>query len=686
MKTKLRKNIKGLYFSGLVFLLVLFLNPCLILAQFMAEKIKDHGDDSNRMVWVIMGDGYTSLELDEFQQDVDRVINELLSVSPWMDYKDFINIYRIDVISDESGADHPASDIYVDTALDSTYDTYGISRLLTANDAKAFDIASSVPSFDAVIILVNDEEYGGSGGATIVLSNHEKAGRIVIHEAGHLIGSLADEYETPYPGYPEGDSEPNVTYQTEFEYIPWKDWIESGTPLPTPESGGEYEIGLYEGARYLSTGIYRPDHNCMMRSLGAPFCPICAEALVINLYNYVDPIDSYLPELNNVFMSSNYSVLEFKIELVNSYSESMGIGWEIDGVMQEKANENSLTVDVSTLKKGSHGVSVLVVDYTSLVRNDPQGLLFSSRTWNFEKESASGVISGRVANAINNQGIEGVQVELEGGEYSTTTELDGTFSLSPVSEGLYGIIAVRESYNTASKSNIRVNDGENTTVTISLDPLFSTYSISGQIIGDLKEEAIVNLRKGETILLSSKANADGSYSFNGMENGSYTVVPNTGEAVFTPPFYELTVEDADITGINFKAQAESCPAQVVLEEPSPSLDLLRRLRNNVLAKNELGRKYTNLYYTHAPELTKLIIAHEEIREEVLEVILAIIPDLTSLVEGEGVNLRSEVVEDVEDLFATLASHASPGLKRTLKMMKKDMKNRKILKKFGITSQ
>jgi hypothetical protein len=68
------------------------------------------------------------------------------------------------------------------------------------------------------------------------------------------------------------------------------------------------------------------------------------------------------------------------------------------------------------------------------------------------------------------------------------------------------------------------------------------------------------------------------------------------------------------------------------------------------------------------------------------VILAIIPDFTSLVEGEGVNLRSEVVEDVEDLFDTLESHASPGLKRTLRMVKKDMKNRKILKKFGITSQ
>jgi len=169
MKTKLRKNIKALSISIAFPLFILLLNPYPIQAQFLFEKIGDNGDDANRMVWVIMGDGYTSMEIDDYHQDVDRVINEFFGTSPWSDYKYFINVYRIDVISNESGADHPSDNLYVDTALDSTYDTYGITRLLTVDDSKAFEIACIAPSFDAVMIIVNDESYGGSGGATMVL-------------------------------------------------------------------------------------------------------------------------------------------------------------------------------------------------------------------------------------------------------------------------------------------------------------------------------------------------------------------------------------------------------------------------------------------------------------------------------------------------------------------------------------
>lgn len=684
MKKKLHENVKGLYLTLLSFLFLFFFNPCSILAQFSFEKIEDHGNDENRMVWVIMGDGYTSLELDYYYRDVDNIIHEFFSTSPWAEYKNFINIYRIDVVSNESGADHPSSNIYVDTALDATYDTYGIGRLLTVNDAKAFDIASSIPSFDAVMVIVNDGTYGGSGGATMVFSNHEKSGRIALHEAGHLIADLADEYETPYPGYPEGDSEPNVTYQTELEYIPWKSWIESGTPLPTPETGGDFGVGIYEGARYRSTGIYRPTYNSIMRSLGSPYGPINSEAVVINLYNYVDPIDKHLPDANNLLSSSDYSVSQFKIELVNPESEGLGISWEIDGIILEKENSTTLSVDASILKQGSHSIKVLVAEYTPLVRNDPQELLFSSRTWSLEKASASGIISGRVVNSLNNHGIEGVEIKTYEGEYSTITDVDGSYQLSAVSEGIYTIISSSERYSSFSKSTIEVIDGEITTVNISLDPLFDTHSISGYIRGDVKEGISINLKKGDDIFLSLKTNADGSYLINGLGNGTFTVIPSLSKYTFNPPLYELLIDDEDFTGINFEALSQSCPAQEVLEDQSSSLNLLRKLRNEILAKHELGREYTNLYYKHAPEMTSLIITHEEIREDVSELILDIIPEIKLLIEGEYVILRTEVIDEVENFFNTLESYARPEFRKTIKKMIKDIRKKNFLSTFGVT--
>ncbi|MBW2182883.1 MAG: carboxypeptidase regulatory-like domain-containing protein [Deltaproteobacteria bacterium] len=675
---------KRFYFNLFTTLFVLLSSPYIILADFLVEKIEDHGNDSNRMVLVIMGDGYTSLELDDYHQDVKLIIDEIFNASPWAEYKNFINVYRIDVVSNESGADHPSSNIYVDTTLDATYDTYGISRLLTVDDAKALDYASLVPTFDAVMVIVNDPQYGGSGGATMVLSNHEKSGRIALHEAGHLIGDLADEYETPYPGYPEGDSEPNVTYQTELGYIPWKNWIESSTPLPTSETGGDFEVGIYEGARYRSTGIYRPTYNSIMRSLSAPYGPINSEAVVLSLYNYVDPIDDYTPDLNNVFLSSEYSVLKFNVDLVNSSNDDIGIGWEIDGLIKENEISENLTLDVSTLKKGNHNVKVLVADYTSLVRHDPQALLVSSRTWNFNKEYEVGAISGTIVNVINNQGIEGALVETEGGEYSTISEANGSFRLTSVSEGIYSIIVSSDQYTTDIKDTIEVRDGEDANVTISLEPLFNTYSISGYIIGDLKE-GVVNLKKREEIILTSEIKTDGSYSFKGMGNDSYTVYPNIDESELTPLYHEVTVTDDDLTDINFKVQAALCPAEVALEEESSPINLLRNFRNTVLAKNDIGRKYTNLYYKHAAELTKLIIAHEEIRTGVIELIFDMMPDINLLLEGEEALLSPEMKEELEALIDSLESYASPRLKKSLNMVRKDIKNNEMLQKLGVVT-
>lgn len=692
MTKKIKANIKIICLCTgiLLALFILLVNPYPLQAELFFEKIEDSGDDANRMVWVIMGDGYTSMEMDDYQQDVIRVMEEFFGTSPWSDYKSFINIYRIDVVSDESGADHPSSNVYVDTALDATYDTYGITRLLTVDDAKAIDIASTtVPSFDAIMIIVNDESYGGSGGATMVLSNHEKAARIALHEAGHLVGGLADEYETPYPGYPEGDHEPNVTYQQKLAYIPWKKWIDMETPLPTPEFEGDFPVGLYEGARYKSTGIYRPTQNSIMRSLGAPYGPINSESLIISLYDYVDPIDHYAPDKSNVFLSSNSNTMQFMIELVSGSDDYTQVSWEIDGVKQEGVQDTYLNLDVSTLKKGTHSIMVSVLDNNPSVRNDPQGLLFSSHAWSLEKGLANGVISGTVTDAITNLGIEGALVETldelgqaEFGNYSTKTAADGSFTLSPVSEGMYAIAANAERYGTNRNRGITVNDGETTTVKLPLNPLFHTYSMSGNIIGDGQEELTLYLNKGDDDFLSIHATVNGTYVFNGLENGSYTLTPVSSEYVFIPPYYECSVEDQDLAGLNFKAFAIFCPAQAILQ-PSASLDLLRQFRMNILARNETGQTYTNLYYKHGAELVGLIIANQDIREDMSNMLLQIIPLIQMILQGQTIVLDEELMGNVDDLVERLESDASSELKRTLNMIRKDMRDKSKLQAIGL---
>jgi hypothetical protein len=52
----------------------------------------------------------------------------------------------------------------------------------------------------------------------------------------------------------------------------------------------EDTIGLYEGAYYSASGIYRGANNCRMRDLSAGFCRVCT-GLIDTFFdcNYVHP-------------------------------------------------------------------------------------------------------------------------------------------------------------------------------------------------------------------------------------------------------------------------------------------------------------------------------------------------------------------------------------------------------------
>jgi len=123
--------------------------------SYDVHKIIDNGDDSNRIVFVVLGDGYVETEIEKYKTDAEKLINYIFGKEPWKSYDKVVNVYRIDVISNESGADHPGLNppVSVDTALDARYN----SRLLTVNTSKAHGIANSVTGYDQILVIVNDK-------------------------------------------------------------------------------------------------------------------------------------------------------------------------------------------------------------------------------------------------------------------------------------------------------------------------------------------------------------------------------------------------------------------------------------------------------------------------------------------------------------------------------------------------
>jgi hypothetical protein len=366
-------------------------------------RVRGEAEDSaHRLDLLIVGDGYTAAEVDTFDRDAARLADGFFGIAPYAGYRRFVNLRTLFVPSAQSGADHPVcadggddpkEGTFVDTAFDATFCSSGLQRLLTVNGGKVYAAAASVPNWDVLIVLVNDSMYGGAGGSISVASNNDSAVALVQHEFGHSFTGLADEYSTPYPGYPtctdlEGfeGCEANVTDQTVRGLVKWRAWIDEATPVPTPTSFPG--VGLFLGARYRSAGAYRPKGECMMNGLGSPFCEVCAEAYVLRLYKgwrgseKIRLIENAVPSVAEITAQPNADV-SFSVDVAELDRGGAQIEWFVDG--QSAGSDATFR---NAFAPGTHRVEARVTDTTSLVHPTRAAPLTQTRTWTVHVKGA----------------------------------------------------------------------------------------------------------------------------------------------------------------------------------------------------------------------------------------------------------------------------------------------------------
>jgi hypothetical protein len=238
-----------------------------------------------------------------------------------------------------------------------------------------------MPEYDLVSVVVNDTEYGGSGGDLLITSMNSSSREIAAHELGHTFAALGDEYSDPYPGWVPYEM-PNVTQQTNRNLIKWASWILGSTPIPTPDTSPYASVvGLFEGAEYQTTGWYRPQHICKMRTLGYPYCRVCAEALVKAIYTKVRPIISNVPATNTPTTLANSQFVTFSVATPQPIGLNLNIQWFTNNAACAGATNSSFTIYTATLPFGSNQVSVQVTDTNPAVRTDPDQLLKDRRSW-----------------------------------------------------------------------------------------------------------------------------------------------------------------------------------------------------------------------------------------------------------------------------------------------------------------
>ncbi len=303
--------------------------------------IEMNGDPAKKVDLLLLGDGYTLTEQDDFLDKARELAEQLFATSPFRERRADFNIWALAPPARESGVSRPSTGVYRDSPLGATYDAFRSERyvLTNANDDWR-RIASSVP-YDFVEILTNSETYGGGGIYGLfstAAANSDWAGYLFIHEFGHHFAGLADEYYTSSVAYEAPAEitepyEPNVTALLDPDNVKWGHLVDDDTPLPTPWPKAAYEahslayqarradmraenvaesqmnqlfednqrvvegmfseapyatsVGAFEGAMYQAAGYYRSEQNCIMFTRTEAFCRVCSAAIeaVIDEYS-----------------------------------------------------------------------------------------------------------------------------------------------------------------------------------------------------------------------------------------------------------------------------------------------------------------------------------------------------------------------------------------------------------------
>jgi hypothetical protein len=289
------------------------------------------GPPAERMNLVILGDGYTWEEGWKFHRDVDRNLAVLWSVSPYREYRNYMNVYLIEIVSGESGVrcdpDEPGGPnpskltplrlifqqgcvdplargtVYNNDTSPGTNDPGGPFTALapgttTGNQQNAFYMSTYMTPLGVsgqnvqTLAIFNTFTYGGIGGTQATTSGGSPQGPLIsVHELGHSHGTMADEYpysSRPTPGGAHPNSEPGSFHHSRLTHdqmiagqLKWWRWLcEESTSGGIITARGSTCGPPHEGGATRSSNVWRPSEHSIMRWIGFHFDQVGREHMV----------------------------------------------------------------------------------------------------------------------------------------------------------------------------------------------------------------------------------------------------------------------------------------------------------------------------------------------------------------------------------------------------------------------
>jgi Domain of unknown function (DUF4082)/Glycosyl hydrolases family 16 len=151
----------------------------------------------------------------------------------------------------------------------------------------------------------------------------------------------------------------------------------------------------------------------------------------------------------------------------------------------------------------------------------------------------SGIPSGGGPTVVSLSGPAGV---------TTIADASGNYSFSVLANNIYTVTPSDAGY-TFTPANQTVNVNSSNVAGVDFTAL---YSISGNVAG----LAGITVYLGGPTSASTTTDSTGNYSFTGMANGAtYTITPSDIGYIFGPTQQPITINGANVSGVNFTANA-----------------------------------------------------------------------------------------------------------------------------------
>jgi len=303
-------------------------------------RLIEHGPPETKVDLVLVAEGYPREQMQGFKDDAGRLVKALFSREPFKSHARDFNVTLVCAPSVGEGIDQPRKKLFRRTALEASFNTFALPRYVLVEDfVRLRDAVQGVP-FDRLLVVINSERYGGGGIYNWLMTctaRHPWSEYVFVHEFGHALAGLADEYYSSQVAYEEfypagvEPLAPNITRLLGDSHrrksaLKWGDLVGPAVPLPTPWPQSSYDklvagqrkqvseakaagrspaellelersldrarrewldglphrgkVGAYEGGGYVARGVYRPFLDCTMFSRShAPFCPVCQRAI-----------------------------------------------------------------------------------------------------------------------------------------------------------------------------------------------------------------------------------------------------------------------------------------------------------------------------------------------------------------------------------------------------------------------